>query len=92
MSMTWPILRRALLAALTLTGMAFATSALGQQPPAQPQPAAQEPAQPQRGGGQRGAAPAGPAATPAKPFVPVAASTLAKNPEHRPKSLLWQTL
>ena len=38
MSITWPILRRALLAALTLTGMAFATSALGQQPPAQPAP------------------------------------------------------
>ena len=38
MSMTWPILRRALLGALTLTGMAFATSALGQQPTAQPAP------------------------------------------------------
>ena len=54
--------------------------------------AAQEPAQPQRGGrGGRGgqppaepgaaAAPAAPAASTAKPLIPVAASTLANNPD-----------
>jgi len=56
--------------------------AQAQQTPAQP-PAQQEPAQPQRGqrgGGAPGAA-AQPAAAQTKPFVPVAASTLAKNPQ-----------
>src|SRR4029078_9891640 len=38
MSIIRPILRRALLGALTLTGMALATSALAQQPAAQPVP------------------------------------------------------
>jgi ABC-type nitrate/sulfonate/bicarbonate transport system substrate-binding protein len=38
MSIICPILRRALLGALTLTGVAFATSTLGQQPTAQPVP------------------------------------------------------
>jgi cytochrome c556 len=56
-----------------------------QQPPAAQPPAQQQPAQQgQRGGqGERGGAPQGapPAATQAKPFVPVAASTLAKNPQ-----------
>jgi cytochrome c556 len=62
--------------------LAVSIAAQQQQPPPQKPPAQQEPQQQQqgRGGRGRGAAPATPGA-PAKPYVPLAASTLAAHPD-----------
>ncbi len=62
---------------VAVTFAAFLAVPGAQQPPAQQPPAQQTGTQPQRGGN----APTPPATAQAKPFVPVAASTLARNPE-----------